>query len=73
MKSNEEVFLKLLSVDLMEVNFDTGEIVSYVSGKARVVGRNHSQGYISVSVGGKTILAHRLVWLAKHGAMAKLW
>lgn len=65
--------MKLLSV--FNYNEKTGDLTSRlaVTGKpsGSVVGYQHGQGYLSVFLGGKEYLVHRIIWLMKTGYWPK--
>jgi len=66
MKEKERFFLSLIDQGLIQVIPETGEIISYLSGKSRTLNSKMSNGYGTVSVHKRYMLSHRLVWLAVH-------
>lgn len=65
--SKEEFFMRLIKGGLIEINFDTGEIISYLSGKKQIIHYKHPQGYIQLAANGYRMLAHRLIWITANG------
>ena len=59
--------------DLLSYSPETGEFVWRRSAKGRPVragaraGSPHSGGYLSIGIGGRNYLAHRLAWMYAHG------
>ena len=61
---SEQVFLALYHNSLFEIDFDTGKIFSYLSGKHREMRSKQGNGYCNLSARNHSILAHRFIWLA---------
>lgn len=73
MKSNEKYWVDLYNNGKIEINFETGEVFSYLSGKNKhLLNCKHSSGYLQASSGDNRnnrnyILLHRLIWIISNG------
>jgi len=73
MRKNEIYWLNLYKEGKIEINFETGDVYSYLSGNKYLLGtRRIGKRYLQSSAGpSKTeryhILLHRLIWIAANG------
>ena len=72
MKKNEEYWLNLYNEGLIKINFETGDVYSYLTGKKHLFKRRKGKGYLRSSAGPSrqeryNILLHRLIWICANG------
>jgi hypothetical protein len=72
MKKNEEYWLNLYNEGLIKINFETGDVYSYLTGKKHLFKRRKGEGYLRSSAGPSrqerySILLHRLIWICANG------
>jgi hypothetical protein len=74
MKKNEEYWLNLYKEGKIEIDFETGQVWSYLSGNKHLLGSHHKDKnkYMQSSAGPTRkeryhILLHRLVWICANG------
>jgi hypothetical protein len=73
MKKNEIYWLNLYKEGKIEINFETGEVFSHLSGKKHLLGKNQKkQGYVRATAGisrkdRNPILIHRFIWIIANG------
>lgn len=51
MKINEEYWVNLYNNKKIEIDFETGNVYSYLSGKKYLLGSKNNQNYLSSSAG----------------------
>lgn len=76
MNETEKYFLQLVKDGKVIVDPDTGDVYSFLHGKARKVSAINSAGYRHMSSGPSRekryyITAHRLIWIAANGEIHK--
>jgi len=74
MVETEKYWLDLFREGKIQVNLETGEVLSYLSGSWKPIGSHHSQGYLHASAGPTRkeryyILLHRLIWIIANGSI----
>ena len=72
MKKNEVYWLNLYKDGKIEINFETGDVFSYLSGNKHLLNSHHTSGYLQASAGDSRsdrnyILLHRLIWIVANG------
>ena len=78
MKENEKYWLNLYNEGLIEIDFETGNVYSYLSGKRKEIGTGRNQTTYGNSSAGPSrqeryhMLMHRLIWICANGDIPPL-